>query len=209
MCLGSVCMDLPLIIWRENDVYLPSFQTVALGILFIVGAGPQLFWQIQETGRWKSKTEQICQTHFLAGFSANFCARSLSFPLRPPSFLLLLKRKKLGKSASPGSSRKGVKVLVSRNAGVHQLEGHSLLFGEQSRKVTRTSVSACKEQRSRREGHLSITVTPSPCLHNRNWGQEADLILLGTAGLWLALLSLTSYLPISLKARKELNLFYC
>jgi hypothetical protein len=33
-------MDLPLIIWRENDVYLPSFQAMALGILFIVGARP-------------------------------------------------------------------------------------------------------------------------------------------------------------------------
>lgn len=97
MCLGSVCMDLPLIIWRENDVYLPSFQTVALGILFIVGAGPQLSWQIQETGRWKSKTEQICQTRFLAGFSANFCARSLSSPLPPPFFSTSFKKEEIGK----------------------------------------------------------------------------------------------------------------
>lgn len=73
-------------------------------------------------------------------------------------------------------------MLVSKNAGVHQLEGHSWLLGGQSRKVTRASVSEHKEQAGRQEGPLS-TVTPSLCLHNRNPGQEADLSLPRTAGL--------------------------
>ena len=111
MCLGSVCMDLPLIIWRENDVCLPSFQTVALGILFIMGAGLEHFL----TDLGNRKTEIQNRTNLSNSFSCwVFCQFLL--PPSPPF---------LGKICISQFLKEQTKnVLVSKKAGVYNLEGH-------------------------------------------------------------------------------------
>lgn len=93
--------------------------------------------KIQETGRQKSRTEQICQTHFLSEFSANFC--SLLPPptalFLPPPSPILLNKKKLAR-----------KICISKF-----LKGQNKSCSEQKCRCAQAGRSFCGPGRTKQE----------------------------------------------------------
>lgn len=143
------------------------------------GQGLSFSDRFQETGRQKSRTEQICQTHFLAGFSANFCSLP---PPQPPS-LFLSRRKKLGEiyisQFLKGQTLKSASEQKSRCVQAGRSLSAPWRIKQEVNKGT------CMSEGNRRADGRDIC--PLLSLHHRafteeHWGQESSLSLPGTAG---------------------------
>lgn len=150
MCLGSACMNLPLIIWRETMCIFPLCRR---GLRDFNHRGGRVFAFLTDLGNRKTGFQNW--TNLSNSFSFRVFCQFLLLPSPTPvSLFSSFKREEgAGETCTCCFCKNRRKVLLSKNAGVHPSKGHSLLLGNDiGSQEGKVWASECEGQRGGRQG---------------------------------------------------------